>query len=63
MEYLGSRRRHEKLRGTIDGKDDFTEFAKEFEYSQVLLMRSWLVPNYEIFKNGYLIQLKINHKK
>lgn len=52
-----------KLRGTIDGKDDFTEFAKEFEYSQVLLMRSWLVPNYEIFKNGYLIQLKINHKK
>lgn len=52
-----------KLRGTIDGKDDFTDFAKEFEYCQVLLMRSWLVPNYEIFKNGYLIQLKITHKK
>ena len=52
MEYLGSRRRHEKLRGTIDGKDDFTEFAKEFEYSQVLLMRSWLVPNYEILRMG-----------
>ncbi|KAL6451685.1 hypothetical protein SBY92_002991 [Candida maltosa Xu316] len=51
-----------KLRDVIHSRNSFSQFIKNFQYEKVTLMREMLVPSYDLFKNGYLVNLKINNK-
>lgn len=52
-----------EMDNSIECKMDFVEFFKRVNYQKVYIMRSILVPNYNLFKNGYLVKLKILHGK
>lgn len=50
----------EKIIGdSIECKMDFVDFFKKFCYEKVYIMRSILVPTHNLFKNGYLVKLKL----
>ncbi|CAK9439648.1 uncharacterized protein LODBEIA_P37480 [Lodderomyces beijingensis] len=50
-----------KITRIMECKQDFLDFFKNFQYEKVFLMRSSLIPNYNSFKNGYLVKLKLLH--
>lgn len=58
-----SDKREKRILTCIDNKDQFIEFIEKFNYSHVVIMRKLLVPNYDFFKNGYLIRIKVSHTK
>lgn len=47
-----------EMGNSIECKMDFVDFFKKFTYQKVYIMRSILVPNHNLFKNGYLVKLK-----
>lgn len=52
-----------EMGNSIECKMDFVDFFKKFNYQKVYIMRSILVPNHSLFKNGYLVKLKLLSKK
>ncbi|KAI3404520.2 hypothetical protein KGF56_002712 [Candida oxycetoniae] len=52
-----------KIVRIIECSSDFTDIFRNFTYEKVFIMRSSLIPNYNSFKNGYLVKLKLLHGK
>lgn len=50
-----------KITRVIECKSDFVDFFRHFNYEKVFIMRTSLVPNYNLFHNGYLVKLKLLH--
>lgn len=56
-------KREKRIVRPIDNIEQYHELMNEFVYDHIVIMRKLLVPNFNYFRNGYLLRIRVSHGK